>query len=61
MDLTTGNITDIKIEDRCAQATRLRNERNHRQALPDVRDGLEPVQRQHSFAMRELGMTTTTS
>ncbi len=61
MDLTTGNITDIKIEDEMrssyldyAMSVIIAR------ALPDVRDGLKPVQRRILFAMRELGMTHNT-
>ncbi|MDD4229874.1 MAG: DNA gyrase subunit A [Dehalococcoidales bacterium] len=58
MDLTTGNINDIKIEDEMrssyldyAMSVIIAR------ALPDVRDGLKPVQRRILFAMRELGIT----
>ncbi|MDD5604963.1 MAG: DNA gyrase subunit A [Dehalococcoidales bacterium] len=58
MDLTTGNITNIKIEDEMrssyldyAMSVIIAR------ALPDVRDGLKPVQRRILFAMRELGIT----
>jgi len=61
MDLTTGNIADIKIEDEMrssyldyAMSVIIAR------ALPDVRDGLKPVQRRILFAMRELGMTHNT-
>jgi DNA gyrase subunit A len=58
MNLTTGNINDIKIEDEMrssyldyAMSVIIAR------ALPDVRDGLKPVQRRILFAMRELGIT----
>jgi hypothetical protein len=38
-----------------AVVPRLRDERDHRRALPDVRDGLKPVHRRILYAMRQAG------
>ncbi len=62
MDVTTGKIRDIKIEDEMrssyldyAMSVIIAR------ALPDVRDGLKPVQRRILYAMRELGITHNSS
>jgi len=62
MDVSVGKIREIKIEDEMrssyldyAMSVIIAR------ALPDVRDGLKPVQRRILFAMRELGITHNTA
>ena len=48
--------SELNIRILCRNLYRLRHERYHARALPDVRDGLKPVQRRTLYDMYELGI-----